>query len=363
MRKRRSLWTVFFTVILAVFSFLLLDLARTSGQQSFPESNRRPACSCFCGGGTFASFSLFSKEDISAGKCWGGPLPADVCGRTLSGMPPNQKTAICEQIRASGSISCPAVKAACNNPGDKTPKPECQKPAPWFDPPSDCKDVQAPVVAINNRAVTVSVCGYPVFRGAPVPPVSEIVLTAYKTLITTEVQSSVGSKVCCDTLRNAARTGSPCFPAADIDCDGVPNSRDTRREDWGVSPDINLFTRARGAAIDDFPYGLDPDDPNFMPGSTARESKDVGDCPCKWELASGKLACSPDGQKDHVYTATWKCPANGKEVFTTKYAKASAPCEANRRARNVNLLFEYLASHATSSGELMPAIARSAGCG
>jgi hypothetical protein len=214
-------------------------------------------------------------------------------------------------------------------------------------------------VAINNQAVTVSVCGYPVFRGTPPPPVNEVALAAYRELVTANVQSSTGSKICCDTLRESARTGAPCFPAVDIDCDGIPNAQDTYRDDTiGISyPDIDLFTRAPGAGIDDFPPGLDPDDPNFLPNSTARDSKGVGDCPCKWELMSGKLACSPDGRQEHVYTATWRCPANGKEVFTTKRAKASAPCSQDRRASGdaVSPLFYFAAGRIVSIFELTDA--------
>jgi hypothetical protein len=271
--------------------------------------------------------------------CWGGPLPAGNAGDHFKELPKDSQNLICKNLRSSGgkNSSCPSFKAlmqACSemgtSSGDK--RPDCDSPTPWFDPPPGCKDMQAPVTAIKDKVVTVSVCGYTIFQGSPDPPIDELVLVAYRDVIRESVQSTIGSKVCCDTLRESARTGVPCSPANDIDCDGIPNARDTRRDGTVVYPDIDLFTRAAGATIDDFPVGLDPDDPNFMPGSTARDSKDVGDCPCKWQLTSGKLACSPDGTQDHVYTATWKCPANGKEVFTTKRANANQPCREYKRS-------------------------------
>ena len=362
--RRRSACIAVVGIALGLFSFLLFNSPRTSGQQqNFPQPNRKPACTCFCGDGTFNSFNLFSRVDAKAGKCYGGPLPAAACGRLGREMPAEQRRAICEGLKASRSGSCPAVKAFCNDRGDPS-KQDCPKPAPWFDsPPSDCKDVQAPVVAINNGAVTVSVCGLPVYRGAPMPPADALSLSAYQQVIIGHVQQTVGSKVCCEKVRESARTGNPCFPGVDIDCDGVPNARDTYEAGNVVYPDINLFTKAKDASVDNFPPGLDPDDPNFLPGNTARDSKGVGDCPCKWELTSGKLACSSDGQKDHVYTATWKCPANGKEVFTTKYANASAPCKEYQRASGASFLFEYSSTRPVEFLHLLPATIQSARCG
>ena len=363
LRRRRSACIGVVVATLALFSFLLLNSPRTAGQQqNFPQPNRKPACTCFCGDGTFKSFNLFSREDAVAGKCYGGPLPADACGRLGGDMPAEQRRAICQGLNAGRSSSCPAVKAFCDEQGD-APKQDCQKPAPWFDQPSDCKDVQAPVIAINNRAVTISICGLPVYRGAPTPPVNDLALTAYKDVISAHVQRTVGSKVCCDRVHESARTGTPCFPGVDIDCDGVPNSEDTYRSNSVSYPDINLFTKSGNASVDEFPPGLNPDDANFLPGSTARDSKGVGDCPCKWELTSGKLACSSDGQKDHVYTATWKCPANGKEVFTTKYAKASAPCKEYQRTAGANFFFEYSNAGPSQFLRLQPAALRSPRCG
>ncbi|HKZ02174.1 MAG TPA: hypothetical protein VJ180_08040 [Pyrinomonadaceae bacterium] len=92
-------------------------------------------------------------------------------------------------------------------------------------------------------------------------------------------------------------------------------------------PDIDTFIRPVNAAIDQFPYLFDTHNPDFLPNRTAQAAEGVGDCPCKWELAKGELKCSPDGKQDHYYKATWKCSKTGAEVFTVKYAPATAPCE------------------------------------
>ena len=318
-------------------ALLFLRAPVTEGQQNFPQPNRKPACTCFCGDATFHSFNVFPVEAQRAGVCFGGPLPADKCGEDLANMPPGELRALCQRANAR-DLECPALKPLCGSRSGPTEK-GCNDPAtPWFGDSPGCKDVQAPAVAINNGAVTVSVCGYPVFRGVDPSPIAGVdpatFLNAYLPVMKDHVKSQVGSRVCCDKLREAARTGNPCYPAQDIDCDGKPNASDITTSDGGVTyPDINLFSKQVGAAVDEFPFGLDPDDPNFLPAPTARDSKGVGECPCKWELTKGTLTCSPDGVKDHVYTATWKCPVNGKEVFTTKYAKASAECKPpDRRA-------------------------------
>jgi hypothetical protein len=363
MLGRRSLWVLVVGLTLGILFVLVIRSPRAWGQQNFPQPNRRPACTCFCGDGTFKSFNVFSSEDAKAGKCYGGPLPIEACGQMGREMPAEQKRAICKGLKASRSASCPSVKAFCDGRGDDGSKPDCEKPAPWFDPPADCKEVQAPVVAINNRAVTISICGLPVFRGAPTPPVDDVSLSAYKTVISGHITETVGSRVCCDKVRESARSGNPCFPGVDIDCDGVPNANDTTQDSSIVYPDIDLFTKANNAKIDDFPPGLNPDDKDFLPGPTARASEDVGDCPCKWELTAGKLTCSPDGQQDHVYTATWKCPANGKEVFTTKSAKATAPCKEYKRTGSSSQLPEYLYPRSASLIGFVPWISHRSTCG
>ena len=256
----------------------------------------------------------------------------------LAKLPEEKRARFCQKVKtqlnfSSFKDSCPVYESACEPEAREPPKekqpPEkkCEKPIPWFDSSSDCSEVQSPVIAINTGAVTVTMCGYPVFRRDPGSR-DPIILEAYRTAVRDWVRDRVGNTVCCNKLREAARTGMPCYPAVDIDCDGKPNQADIF--DGGNEtfyPDINgVFTRSEGAPIDPFPAGLDPNDPNFRPESTARDSTGVGECDCKWELIKGDMKCSPDGSQQHVYTATWRCPSTKAEVFTTKYFPATAPC-------------------------------------
>lgn len=361
MRTTRSILLIFLVGIAASAALFLKSHVTVGQQQNFPPPNRKPACTCFCGDATFDSFNIFPKEAQLAGDCYGGPLPADVCGTVLADLPPAHVEDLCRRSKAAGKI-CPALKPFCKDGIPPTGK-GCTDPAtPWFGGSPNCKDVQAPVVAINNAAVTVSICGLPVFRGSPPPPPDSVLLEAYSFVVRDHVQSAVGSRVCCDSLREAARTGKPCYPGVDIDCDGKPNDADISGAPNVPVPEINLFTKQKGAAIDNFPVNLDPDDPNFMPESTARDAKGVGECPCKWQLTKGTLTCSPDGTKDHVYAATWTCPANGKEVFTTKYAKATAPCKEFKAMTIEQTLFQYMAARMSDSG-MLPALQRRTVCG
>jgi hypothetical protein len=210
--------------------------------------------------------------------------------------------------------------------GKQPPESGCEKPTPWFDSSSDgCNDVQKPQVTIAQGAVNLSICGLPVFRFADK---DALLLEAYAPLLKEYVESRVGSRVCCNKIRDAARTAKPCDPTVDIDCDGILNQADlnTTYSSTTVFPQIDLFTIPSGARVDPFPAGLNPDDPDFLPNRTARDSTGVGECACKWDLIKGELKCSPDGKQQHVYVATWRCRVTKAEVMTTKYAPASAPC-------------------------------------
>jgi hypothetical protein len=166
-------------------------------------------------------------------------------------------------------------------------------------------------------------CGYNVFRYSDASLKDPLIAEAYRLAIRDQLQASSASKVCCDKFRQAARTGKPCDPRVDVDCDGTPNTKDN---DDLKMPDIDTFARPGNAPIDEFPSGFDTSNPDFLPDRTARNSKGVGDCPCKWELTEGELTCSPDGKQRHHYKATWRCPKTGAEVVTVRYAPATAPC-------------------------------------
>lgn len=198
--------------------------------------------------------------------------------------------------------------------------PLCRPATPWFDKDTNCADAQRPVITTSPGHVVLSICGSEIYRHSFD---HQPYLEEYAAALVERVKQQVGSTVCCQSFREALRSGQPCNPGSDVDCDGRPNQTDEVAD--APFPDINIFTSPPGASIAPFPPGLDPDDPNFLPGSTARESRDVGDCDCKWELTKGVLNCGTGGQR-HSYVATWKCPTTGAEVITTKYATANTPC-------------------------------------
>jgi len=312
-------------------SFFTASSLAQPGQQD-PSGTRKPACGCFiCGDlareasrkGINLPFNFVEFEDKKP-DC-AGILAEDACPRELAQIPKETREKFCQQIKAglkftSFKDSCPVLAASCE-PDDKTPPPEkkCEKPTPWFEPSSDCSDVQNQVVAINAGAVTLSICGSPIFRWVP-PDNDPLLIEAYQRALRDWVKTRVGSKICCDKFREAARTGTPCYPAVDVDCDGKPNQSDIHTESSGTTfPDINnMFSKPEGTPVDPFPVGLDPDDSGFLPPPEK--------CDCKWELVKGTLNCSPDGNQRHFYEARWRCPSTGNERYTRKYAAATAPC-------------------------------------
>jgi hypothetical protein len=167
-------------------------------------------------------------------------------------------------------------------------------------------------------------CGYAVFSYSNSGLNDPLFVKAYRAAMRDQLLGSSSSKVCCDTFREAVRTRKPCDPGDDVDCDGTPNKTDIYDSKL---PDIDTFIRPDNAAIDPFPYLFDTSNPDFLPNRTARDSKGVGDCACKWELVKGELKCSPDGKQDHHYKTTWRCPRTGAEVITVKYAPAGVACE------------------------------------
>jgi hypothetical protein len=88
---------------------------------------KQPACTIFCGDGTFNSFSLGAKP------CWGGPLPPDAAGDQFKGLAQEDQAAICRIVAAAPAYpaSCPSFKALaqlCKEnepPNDEAKKPKC----------------------------------------------------------------------------------------------------------------------------------------------------------------------------------------------------------------------------------------------
>lgn len=326
--------TLTLTIVCAVFMAVQFSAGSepSSGQERRKGTEKAPGGCFICGNIPGMHTVLFEDAD------WFGTLAEDACPIKKYGENnPDKLKALCQSVKTRFNLtsfkSCPSLAPFCESDKKEPPKekqpPEttCEKPTPWFNDSSSCSEVQSPVVTMNTGAVTVTICGYPVFRGDPGTK-DEMFVDAYRAAVKDWVTSRVGTKVCCNKLREAARTGIPCYPAVDIDCDGKPNQTDVINPGSDTSyPDINgEFTRAEGAPIDAFPFGMNPNDPNFRPESAARDAKGVGECECKWELIKGDLKCSPDGRQQHVYTATWRCPSTKAEVFTTKYAADTSRC-------------------------------------
>lgn len=196
----------------------------------------------------------------------------------------------------------------------------CWPATPWFDKDTGCADALRPVVTTSPGHAVLSICGTEIYRHSFD---DQEYLEEYADALVNRVKQQIGSTVCCQSFRDALRSGQPCNPGSDVDCDGRPNQFDEVAD--APFPDINVFSIPPGASVAPFPAGLDPDDPNFLPGSTARASRNVGDCDCRWELVKGVLTCGTGGQQ-HSYVATWRCPTTRAEVITTKYATANTPC-------------------------------------
>lgn len=234
-------------------------------------------------------------------------------------------------VAARNALAAAALEVCCDpeSPAEVPPPKKdekCPPPTGWFDPTGKCTDKRAPWAQVRGNEVVLTVCGQEVFRHAAPTTTDKLLIEAYRQAMIGMFTEQVGSSICCDQFRDAVQSGVPCDPTKDLDCDGVPNQTDTRVSSGATFPDINIFNRAPGSRIDPFPPGLDPDDPDFLPNRTARDSKNVGDCPCKWELTKGELKCGQGGEGRHVYLATWKCPHTGAEVITTKYASAQTSC-------------------------------------
>jgi hypothetical protein len=300
------------------------------GQERIPSS-RKPSCGCYVCGRLLA-VNFPNKAPNCA-----GILATDACPVEMAELPVEQRRAFCKEIKErsvdKSLDGCLNLRGACEDVLDDPPGPDCGKSTPWFDRSTECTDVQSPVVKRAKTAVTVSMCGFQIFSGAP-EKYDDTMLAAYEGLVKDWIKGRVGSKICCSSMLNASRTGKPCDPAKDIDCDGRPNQSDIDSTSVGgyPLPDINLTATSTGADIDPYPAGFDPNDPDFRPERTARNSKGVGDCPCKWELIRGDLKCGAGGNQSHVYTATWRCPITKAEVTTIKETAATTPC-SDRKPR------------------------------
>lgn len=192
---------------------------------------------------------------------------------------------------------------------------KCSPPTPWFDTSSGCKDVKSPQLTISGGTATLYVCGHPVFYYTIGH--DDLLNEAYRQAMKDHLLQRGAAKLCCDKFNDAVRTGKPCDPRMDVDCDGQPTTSD-RIIGYSHFPTIDAsFTVPSGVSPDAFPIGLTADE--IMPPDQCKD--------CKWELLKGVLNCNPDPAKRHSYDATWKCPSTGAVVEVTKLSKPGAPCQ------------------------------------
>ena len=342
----------------------------SSGQQQ--NLRKQPACTMFCGDGTFNTFRL------GANPCWGGPLPADNASDHFKSLAEVDQAAICRNLAAGNTnASCPAVKTLAGlckdkrnlpDPGEKTPPPKCKErgpyDVPWFDPSAEgCQQLQDTLMNANWTAanggtcnLTLTACNYTVltfvinlvsekngklqteevagFTPTPAQLAEMGIRPIRRFECTAQLYDAVfgdhPGKVCCDIWREGVGAGSGCNPETDADCDGLPNNRDNylNSEPYYAPPRPGSYQESLSQGAGDFdPAKFDPRPPGLswdemMPNEPCKK--------CKWTAISGKLTCSPDGRTEHEYKATWVCPTTGAQRTVTKRAPASAPCTPPR---------------------------------
>ena len=136
-----------------------------------------------------------------------------------------------DALDSAGIYTCCDREGANATQPAEDEKPECPSPTSWFENSASCQEKRAPWIAVQGRDVVVRLCGLEVFRGttpgtsAAAPDAAAT--RAYRDAVSSYVRSQIGSSVCCDKFRDSVRTGMPCNPANDVDCDGIPNASDT----------------------------------------------------------------------------------------------------------------------------------------
>jgi hypothetical protein len=202
------------------------------------------------------------------------------------------------------------------SPGEKPPDTKCAPSLPWFGG-SNCKsEPKDPLITVSGGTATLHICGQPVFYNVEKSLLDSLFSDAYRAALRDHVQGRIRGKICCDEFEEAVKTGHPCNPKDDVDCDGIPNKTDLVK-DANYLPDINAFTKPEEATVDFYPS--DYFDAQRLPKTS--------ECACKWELVKAELKCSLDGKEQHLYVARWRCPSTKREDILVNYAPASTPCE------------------------------------
>jgi hypothetical protein len=141
----------------------------------------------------------------------------------------------CPAARRCGEKCCPDELPRCEDGVCKPEAPVATTP-PWLQPDPACTPRRASIyitglitdmsagIAVCDRTVIVCADSFKVTRRynyskgerCPWAPGARASIT----------MNYPGALVCCEKWQEAKRTGSPCNPLEDADCDGVPNSED-----------------------------------------------------------------------------------------------------------------------------------------
>ena len=293
---RKQLIAVTIVVGIVLVGVFGLQQPRSSAQQD--PIRKQPACTIFCGDGSFYTFGLGAKP------CWGGPLPAGGASDHFRSLAAEDQAAICRSVEAAGNSAaadCPAFKTLLQLCKTIPPEKKCEPPRasntpPWFNGDPGCQNRQRGTYSSgqNRRnprieSITISMCG-------------EVIRFEQRDMINSSQRrppSVYSFDVCCDTWQKAASTGSPCDARRDIDCDGTPNETDfiPFTAPTETPSDLDFFTNS---PLQNLPFWKDLR--WYIPSQN--ECKN-----CKWELVRVDYTC-----KDEViqYQTTWKCPATGQ---------------------------------------------------
>lgn len=89
--------------------------ALAQGGETERFGSRKPACGCYCGGGT-PDYVVFRDDDCA------GILAADVCGQNLASLPPEERAGVCQTVAARRKLdSCPVFGPYCGTEAGKAP--------------------------------------------------------------------------------------------------------------------------------------------------------------------------------------------------------------------------------------------------
>ena len=195
---------------------------------------------------------------------------------------------------------------------ERTPEKECAPPTPWFAGASGCKEFRNTQIVISGGTAINYMCGSAVFHY--VVGNDDLFNTAYRAALEHQLQEQGVAKVCCDKFEDAVKTGKPCNPRLDVDCDGQSNSSDLTSD--GSRPVIDATFTEPSETRAEFPPGMTVD--AILPSDQCKG--------CRWELVKGELKCNPDPTKRHTYESTWRCATTGAVVQVDKLSTPGAPC-------------------------------------